>query len=39
VDLAAGDSVHFDAAGAHLYRGLGPRNRAVLLMLHPAPRG
>src|ERR1700735_5575286 len=39
VDLAAGDSVHFDAAGPHLYRGLGPRNRAVLLMLHPAPRG
>jgi transcriptional regulator with XRE-family HTH domain len=38
-DLAAGDSVHFDAARPHLYRGLGPRNRAVLLMLHPAPRG
>jgi transcriptional regulator with XRE-family HTH domain len=39
VDLAAGDSVHFDAAGPHLYQGLGRRNRAVLLMLHPAPRG
>lgn len=39
VDLSAGDSVHFDAAGPHQYRGLGPRNRAVLLMLHPAPRG
>ena len=38
VDLAAGDSVHFGAAGPHLYRGLGARNRAVLLMLHPAPR-
>ena len=39
MDLAAGDSVHFDAAGPHLYQGLGRRNRAVLLMLHPAPRG
>jgi transcriptional regulator with XRE-family HTH domain len=39
VDLAAGDSVHFGAAGPHLYRGLGPRNRAVLLMVYPAPRG
>jgi hypothetical protein len=28
--------VHFGAAGAHLYRGLGRRNSAVLLMLHPA---
>jgi transcriptional regulator with XRE-family HTH domain len=36
VDLAEGDSVHFGAASPHLYRGLGARNRAVLLMLHPA---
>jgi len=36
VELAPGDSVHFSAAGEHLYRGLGERNRAVLLMLHPA---
>ncbi|HTV99890.1 MAG TPA: XRE family transcriptional regulator [Streptosporangiaceae bacterium] len=39
VDLAAGDSVHFGAATPHVYRGLGARNRAVLLMVHPAPRG
>jgi transcriptional regulator with XRE-family HTH domain len=39
VDLAAGDSVHFGAASPHLYRGLRPRNRAVLLMLHPQARG
>jgi transcriptional regulator with XRE-family HTH domain len=36
VELAAGDSVRFDADAPHLYRGHGPRNRAVLLMLHPA---
>jgi len=36
VDLAEGDSVHFGAASPHVYRGLGPRNRALLLMLHPA---
>jgi mannose-6-phosphate isomerase-like protein (cupin superfamily) len=35
VDLAEGDSVHFGAASPHLYRGLGLRNSAVLLMLHP----
>ena len=35
VDLAEGDSVHFGAACPHVYRGLGPRNRALLLMLHP----
>jgi transcriptional regulator with XRE-family HTH domain len=36
VELAAGDSVRFDAAVPHLYRGDGDTNRAVLLMLHPA---
>lgn len=36
VDLTEGDSVHFGADGPHLYRGLGERNTAVLLMLHPA---
>jgi DNA-binding XRE family transcriptional regulator len=36
VDLAQGDSVHFGAASPHLYRGLGGRGSAVLLMLHPA---
>jgi len=36
VDLAEGDSVHFAAAAPHLYAGLGRRNSAVLLMLHPA---
>jgi transcriptional regulator with XRE-family HTH domain len=36
VDLAEGDSVHFGAAIPHLYRGLGGRASAVLLMLHPA---
>jgi len=36
VDLGEGDSVHFSAATPHLYRGLAERNRAVLLMLHPA---
>ena len=36
VDLAEGDSVHFGAASPHLYRGLGGRGSAVLLMLHPA---
>ncbi len=39
VDLAEGDSVHFGAASPHQYRGLGPRNRALLLMLHPRPGG
>jgi mannose-6-phosphate isomerase-like protein (cupin superfamily) len=38
VDLAEGDSVHFGAASPHLYRGLGQRNGAVLLMLHPQRR-
>jgi transcriptional regulator with XRE-family HTH domain len=36
VELAAGDSVRFDADVPHVYRGHGPANRAVLLMLHPA---
>ncbi|MGH3206817.1 MAG: helix-turn-helix domain-containing protein [Trebonia sp.] len=35
VDLAAGDSIDHDAAQPHVYRGLGPDNRAVLLMLYP----
>ena len=39
VDLAEGDSVHFGAASPHLYRGLGGRGSAVLLMLHPAGPG
>jgi transcriptional regulator with XRE-family HTH domain len=39
VDLAVGDSVHFGAGTAHIYRGLGARNTAVLLMLHQTPSG
>lgn len=35
VDLAAGDSAHFAAAVPHAYRGLAPRNQALLLMLYP----
>ena len=35
VDLAEGDSVRFGAASPHVYRGLGPRNTALLLMLYP----
>jgi transcriptional regulator with XRE-family HTH domain len=34
VDLAAGDSIRFDAAHPHVYRGRDRRNRAVLLMVH-----
>ncbi len=34
VDLAAGDSVHHDAALPHLYQGLRPENRALLLMIY-----
>ncbi|MFI6517563.1 helix-turn-helix domain-containing protein [Spirillospora sp. NPDC050679] len=34
-DLAEGDSIRFDAARPHQYRGHAARNRAVLLMLHP----
>lgn len=36
-DLETGDSIRFDAARPHVYQGRGPRNRAVLLMLHPEP--
>jgi transcriptional regulator with XRE-family HTH domain len=39
VELGAGDSVHFGAASPHLYHGLGPRNRALLLMIHPRAGG
>lgn len=35
IELAAGDSVHFDAAHPHTYQGHHRNNRAVLLMLHP----
>jgi transcriptional regulator with XRE-family HTH domain len=35
-DLAEGDSVVFGASAPHLYQGLGERNSAVLLMLHPS---
>jgi hypothetical protein len=34
VDLAAGDSVHHDAALPHLYQGLHHENRALLLMIY-----
>ncbi|MFB9966637.1 XRE family transcriptional regulator [Sinosporangium siamense] len=34
-DLAGGDSIRFDAAHPHLYRGHAAHNRAVLLMVHP----
>jgi transcriptional regulator with XRE-family HTH domain len=34
-DLAAGDSIHHDAAQPHIYEGLDPENRALLLMLYP----
>ncbi len=33
-ELAAGDSIRFDADTPHVYAGRGERNRAVLLMLH-----
>jgi transcriptional regulator with XRE-family HTH domain len=35
VDLAESDSIHFTADTPHGYRGLTPRNQAVLLMLYP----
>jgi transcriptional regulator with XRE-family HTH domain len=38
VDLAEGDSVRFAADGPHLYRGLGPRNAGLLLMVHQQSR-
>jgi transcriptional regulator with XRE-family HTH domain len=34
-DLTEGDSIHFTADTPHGYRGLTPRNQAVLLMLYP----
>jgi transcriptional regulator with XRE-family HTH domain len=34
-DLTAGDSIHHDAAQPHIYQGLEPENRALLLMLYP----
>jgi transcriptional regulator with XRE-family HTH domain len=34
-DLAAGDSVHHDAAQPHIYQGLEPENHALLLMIYP----
>jgi hypothetical protein len=34
-DLAERDSIRFEAARPHLYRGHARQNRAVLLMLHP----
>jgi transcriptional regulator with XRE-family HTH domain len=34
-DLAVGDSIHHDAAQPHVYQGLEPENRALLLMLYP----
>jgi transcriptional regulator with XRE-family HTH domain len=34
-ELTEGDSIRFDAARPHLYRGRTARNQAVLLMLHP----
>jgi hypothetical protein len=34
-NLAAGDSIQHDAAQPHVYQGLEPENRAVLLMLYP----
>ncbi|MFD0692251.1 helix-turn-helix domain-containing protein [Actinomadura fibrosa] len=34
-DLTEGDSIRFDAARPHQYRGHAAHNRAVLLMVHP----
>lgn len=34
-DLGERDSIRFEAARPHLYRGQAPDSRAVLLMLHP----
>ena len=36
-ELTEGDSIRFDAAHPHVYRGHAARNRAVLLMLHDEP--
>lgn len=35
--LAERDSIRFGAARPHIYRGAGPDNRAVLLMIYPEP--
>ena len=35
--LAERDSIRFGAARPHVYRGAGPDNRAVLLMIYPEP--
>lgn len=32
--LGPGDSIHFDGAQPHVYRGVGDTNRAILLMIH-----
>lgn len=32
--LTPGDSIHFDGAQPHVYRGVGEHNRAILLMIH-----
>lgn len=34
VDLAAGDSMYYDAAQPHLYQGLDAENQALLLMIY-----
>jgi len=36
-ELSERDSIRFAAARPHLYRGAGPDNRAVLLMIYPEP--
>lgn len=36
-DLAAGDSIRFEAARPHVYQGHAEHNRAVLIMLYPEP--
>lgn len=36
-ELAERDSIRFGAARPHVYRGAGPDNRAVLLMIYPEP--
>lgn len=37
VQLAERDSIRFGAARPHVYRGAGPDNRAVLIMIYPEP--
>jgi transcriptional regulator with XRE-family HTH domain len=36
-ELAERDSIRFGAGRPHVYRGAGPDNRAVLLMIYPEP--